>query len=132
MIFFHGLRLYRLAAAEADMSYTTPFGGAIFFSMVRMIELLRIFEPYGTDFYYVELIAPQEIRLKRNISENRLKNKASKRDIETSNQRLINDDKNHRCVSYEGEINFDNYLRIENSDKAPDEVAQMIKEAFKL
>ena len=88
-----------------------------------------IFEPYGTDFYYVELIAPQEIRLKRNISENRLKNKASKRDIETSNQRLINDDKNHRCVSYEGEINFDNYLRIENSDKAPDEVAQMIKEA---
>lgn len=91
-----------------------------------------IFEPYGTDFYYVELIAPQEIRMKRNISENRLKNKASKRDIETSNQRLINDDKNHRCVSYEGEINFDNYLRIENSDKAPDEVAQMIKEAFKL
>ena len=91
-----------------------------------------IFEPYGTDFYYVELIAPQEIRLKRNISENRLKNKASKRDIETSNQRLLNDDKNHRCVSYEGEINFDNYLRIENSDKAPDEVAQMIKEAFKL
>ena len=91
-----------------------------------------IFEPYGTDFYYVELIAPQEIRLKRNISENRLKNKASKRDIETSNQRLINDDKNHRCVSYEGEINFDSYLRIENSDKAPDEVAQMIKEAFKL
>ena len=41
MIFFHGLRLYRLAAAEADMSYTPPFGGAIFFSMVRMIELLR-------------------------------------------------------------------------------------------
>lgn len=41
MIFFHGLRLYRLAAAEADMSYTPPFGGAIFFSMVRMIELLH-------------------------------------------------------------------------------------------
>ena len=41
MIFFHGLRLYRLAAAEADMSYTPPFGEAIFFSMVRMIELLR-------------------------------------------------------------------------------------------
>ena len=49
-----------------------------------------IFEPYGTEFYYVELIAPQEIRLKRNVSENRLTHKASKRDIETSNQRLIN------------------------------------------
>ena len=47
----------------------------------------EIFEPYGTDFYYVELIAPQEIRLKRNISENRLKNKASKREIYPSKQR---------------------------------------------
>ncbi len=25
-----------------------------------------IFSPYGTEFYYVELIAPQDIRLKRN------------------------------------------------------------------
>ena len=91
-----------------------------------------IFEPYGTDFYYVELIAPQEIRLKRNISENRLKNKASKRDIETSNQRLINDDKNHRCVSYDGEIPFDNYLRIDNSDIEPDEVERLIKKTFNL
>ena len=91
-----------------------------------------VFEPYGTDFYYVELIAPQEIRLKRNVSENRLKNKASKRDTEISNQRLINDDKNYRCVSYEGEIAFDNYLRIDNSDKEPDEVAGLIKETFNL
>lgn len=91
-----------------------------------------IFEPYETDFYYVELIAPQEIRLKRNASENRLKNKISKRDIETSNQRLINDDNNHRCVSYEGEIVFYNYLRIDNSDKEPDEVARLIKETFNL
>ena len=92
----------------------------------------QIFEPYGTEFYYVELIAPQEIRLKRNESENRLKNKASKWDIETSNQRLIRDDQNHRCVSYEGEIPFDNYLRIDNSDKAPDVVARAIKETFHL
>ena len=49
-----------------------------------------------------------------------------------SNQRLIDDDRNHRCVSYEGEITFDNYLRIENSDKEPDEVARIIKETFKL
>ncbi|MBR0418277.1 MAG: AAA family ATPase [Erysipelotrichaceae bacterium] len=92
----------------------------------------NIFKPYDTEFYYVELIAPQEIRLQRNVTENRLKNKASKRDIELSNQRLINDDKNHRCVSYEGEITFDNYLRIDNSDKEPDEVARLIKEHFDL
>ena len=92
----------------------------------------QIFEPYGTEFYYVELIAPQEIRLKRNVSENRLKNKASKRDIEISNQRLIRDDQNHRCVSYEGEIPFDNYLRIDNSNLEPDEAARLIKESFQL
>ncbi len=91
-----------------------------------------IFAPYNTDFYYVELIAPQEIRLKRNVTENRLKNKASKRDIEISNQRLLNDDKNHRCVSYEGEIPFENYLRIDNSDKEPDAVAKLIKDTFHL
>ena len=92
----------------------------------------KIFEPYGTEFYYVELIAPQEIRLKRNVTENRLKHKPSKRDIEVSNQRLINDDNQHRCVSYEGEIPFDNYLRIENSDKEAKVVAAMIKDAFGL
>ncbi|MBR3107874.1 MAG: AAA family ATPase [Clostridia bacterium] len=95
-------------------------------------HIKQIFAPYGTEFYYVELVAPQEVRLQRNVSENRLKNKASKRNIEASNQRLINDDKNHRCVSYEGEITFDNYLRIENADIASDEAARMIKETFKL
>ena len=92
----------------------------------------EIFEPYGTEFYYVELIAPQEIRLKRNVSGNRLKHKASKRDLETSNRRLINDDKNHRCVSREGEITFDNYLRIDNSVMEPDVTARLIKETFNL
>ena len=92
----------------------------------------EIFSPYHTEFYYVELIAPQEVRLQRNATENRLYHKASKRDISLSNQRLINDDKNYRCVSYEGEITFDNYLRVDNSDKKPDEVARLIKETFKL
>ena len=92
----------------------------------------KFFEPYGTEFYYVELIAPQEVRLRRNVTENRLKHKPSKRDTETSNRRLLMDDENHRCVSFEGEIPFDNYLRIENSDKEADEVARMIKSTFGL
>ena len=93
-------------------------------------HIKSIFTPYGTEFYYVELIAPQEIRLKRNSTENRLKSKPSKKDILTSNQRLIEDDKKYRCVSYDGEIPFENYIRIDNSDKSPDEVALLIKETF--
>jgi hypothetical protein len=80
----------------------------------------------------VELIAPQEVRLKRNTTENRLKNKPSKRDIADSNQRLINDDRNHRCVSNPGEIKFDNYLRIDNTDVTPEEAARLIRETFDL
>ncbi len=95
-------------------------------------HIKSIFVPYGTEFYYVELIAPQEIRLKRNETENRLKNKPSKRDLSVSKQRLIDDDRKYRCVSYEGEIPFENYLRIDNSDKSPDEVALLIKETFRL
>ena len=91
-----------------------------------------IFAPYGTEFYYVELIAPQSVRLERNATSNRLANKASKRNIEESNARLIDDDRSHRCVSYEGEIPFDNYLRIENENVSAADAARMIKERFDL
>lgn len=48
-----------------------------------------IFRPYDTEFYYVELVASREVRLERNATENRLRNKASKRNIPVSNQGLI-------------------------------------------
>ena len=91
-----------------------------------------IFQPYGTEFYYVELIAPQAVRLERNKTANRLHHKPSKRDVETSDQRLLRDDENHRCVSYPGEVPFENYLRIENADLPAATVAQMIKDTFSL
>lgn len=84
------------------------------------------------EFYYVELVAPQKIRLERNATENRLNNKASKRDIDLSNQRLLNDDAKHRCESYDREITFDNYIKIDNSSLKPDAVAYKIKQEFNL
>ena len=84
------------------------------------------------EVYYVELIAPQEVRLERNATENRLKNKASKRNIEDSNSRLLRDDQNWRCESYPGEITHPNYLRIENADIPAEEAARIIKEHFNL
>ena len=90
----------------------------------------KIFNLPEEDVYYVELIAPQEIRLQRNCTENRLKNKASKRDIEASNARLIRDDQNYRCESLPGEITFPNYLRLETADLSAEEAAAKIKEFF--
>ena len=91
-----------------------------------------IFRQQNAEIYYVELIAPQQVRLQRNETPNRLQHKASKRDLEASRERLLRDDAAYRCVSNPGEIPFENYLRIENSDLPPDVVAAMIKEKFAL
>ena len=91
-----------------------------------------IFDLPDEDIYYVELIAPQEVRLRRNATENRLKHKSSKRNLEESNQRLLNDDAHYRCVSHPGEIPFSNYLRLENENISPEDAAQIIKNHFHL
>lgn len=83
------------------------------------------------EVYCVELIASQDVRLKRNSTDNRLKHKASKRDIDASNVRLLNEER-YRLVSREGEIPFKNYLRINNENIEPDVVAKIIKETFNL
>ena len=62
-----------------------------------------MFEEQGADVYYVELVAPQEIRLQRNQTENRLKNKASKRNLAFSEQNLLNSDEKYRMESFENE-----------------------------
>ena len=89
-----------------------------------------IFKLPDEDVYYVELIAPQDVRLARNITENRLRNKASKRDIDISNHRLLDADRRYRCESFPDEIPFLNYLRIENACLSAAETAHQIKHHF--
>lgn len=83
------------------------------------------------EVYCVELIASQEVRLNRNRTENRLIHKASKRDIEASDNRLLKE-KNYRLVSNEGEIPFKNYLKINNENIEAKAAAKMIKDIFNL
>ena len=97
-----------------------------------MTKILGIFENAGAELYCVELTAPLDVRMKRNVTENRLKNKVSKVDFEASNARLIRDTKNHRFVSHDGEVPIRNFMRIDNSNIEPDVVAKMIKETFDL
>ena len=91
-----------------------------------------IFKRENADIYFAELVAPQEIRLQRNATENRLANKASKRDIEASNQRLVDDDIKYRIESSDGEVTFENYIKIDNSDISAEDAAKMIKDRFLL
>lgn len=93
-------------------------------------KVSELFETHGAELYYVELVAPLNVRLERNVSENRLVHKASKRDIEASNQRVINDTSKYRTVSNEGEIPFKNYIKIDNSKISAKECAERITEHF--
>ena len=95
-------------------------------------HVVGIFEAQGAEIYCVELVASQEIRLQRNVTENRLTHKPSKRDLAASRQRVLDMDRQHRFESLPGEVPFENYLRIDNSDLEPAEVAQMIRDHFKL
>lgn len=91
-----------------------------------------IFAPYDACFYCVELVADSKVRLERNKTENRLKHKPSKRDLELSDQRNRHLDENYRLVSNEGEIPFENYLRIDNTHMLAEDAARLIKEKFDL
>jgi hypothetical protein len=97
-----------------------------------MNRIFDIFQAVGSDLYCVELTAPLDIRLERNITENRLQNKASKRNIAASNERLIRNTKEHRFVSRDGEVPIRNFLRIDNSKLEASAVAKIIKETFYL
>lgn len=90
----------------------------------------EIFKKQGAELYYIELIAPLEIRLVRNATENRLKHKPSKRDLEASNQRVMHASTNYRIVSRDGEIPFENYIKIDNSYLSPKACAKMIAKRF--
>lgn len=84
------------------------------------------------DIYYVELVAPQEIRLQRNSTPNRLKYKPSKRNIEWSDRMIVESDEEARLVSFDGEIPYDNYVKIDNSELSAERTAKIIKQAFNL
>ena len=95
-------------------------------------NLINYFESKNIETYIVELDATLEARLERNRTENRLKHKASKRDVELSETRLLNDYKNHRGISKPGEIKHHNFFRVDNTYLEPQDVAIMIKDYFKL
>ena len=95
-------------------------------------NISKIFNDNGGEFYIVELEADIEERVLRNKTENRLQNKPTKRNIEWSQQELLNSVNKYRLNSKEGEIKQENYLRINNTNLSAKEVAKMIKDKFEL
>ncbi|MFJ8260549.1 AAA family ATPase [Rummeliibacillus sp. NPDC094406] len=95
-------------------------------------KICDIFSSNGAEIYFVELEADVEERLKRNVSANRLEHKPTKRNITQSEAHLLSSIEQYRLNSKEGEIRQENYLKINNSNLSPDEVAQIITKRFEI
>ncbi len=94
-------------------------------------SIIDLFKSNGANCYIVELCADFDERIVRNKSENRLLHKESKRNIEWSEAEMRSTSEKHRLNSHDGEsLPFENYIKIDNTNISPDEVARMIKEHF--
>ena len=98
----------------------------------RIYKYIQVFKVNNAGIYIVELEANLEERLKRNKMENRLLNKPSKRNLEWSENDLLNSAEKYRFNSKENEIKEKNYIRIDNTNLDASVVAKIIKEKFKL
>jgi hypothetical protein len=84
----------------------------------------------GTEFGFVELTAPLDIRLVRNRTENRLAQKPSKRDLVESEARVRRND-SRRFQPPDGVLPWPGRrLQIDNSEMLPAEVAARIAEEW--
>ncbi len=97
-----------------------------------LTKLHDLFTKEGGSFYFVELSADLEARLARNETPHRMERKASKRDVAWSRRNLLEDARDHRLNSEEGEVWFKHHLKIDNTDLSPDEVADRVISAFGL
>ena len=102
---------------------------------IYMEKITNIFKAQGHTIYFVELYAPQSIRLERNTTSLRLDAKPSKRDTNWSDESLIEMDKKYPHMNSSNEFPFffpENHLKINNSDLSPEEVAEQVIKEFNL
>jgi len=96
-------------------------------------KVVDIFEGVGGDVYFIELEANQKERMRRNKTANRLRNKPSKRNIALSEKSLLEFDKFYEMNTKQGgRFKNKNYLKIDNTNLRPKEVAEKIVKYFEL
>ncbi|UOE62941.1 shikimate kinase [Priestia filamentosa] len=95
-------------------------------------KMCSIFSSKGAEIYFVELEAGVEERLKRNKTPYRLEQKPTKRNVKQSERNLLRTMDRFRLNSERGEIDKENYIRINNENLQAEVVAKMIKERFAL
>ena len=96
-------------------------------------DIIELFKSNGANCYVVELCADFEERIIRNKSENRLRHKESKRNLEWSESEMRKTSEKYRLNFCEGDVlPFEHYLKIDNTDLSPEKTAKMIAAHFNL
>ena len=95
-------------------------------------NICQMMSSKGVSIYFVELEANVEERLERNKTPHRLKHKPTKRNVEQSEQHLLTTLESNRLNSLSGEIERENYIRIDNTFLSPYEVVQIIRAEFQI
>ncbi|MBQ4050102.1 MAG: AAA family ATPase [Oscillospiraceae bacterium] len=117
---------------DVDLIFTCVCAFDVPAERERMTELAELFESAGGTFYFVELSADLETRLRRNETPHRMERKPSKRDVAWSRANLLRDAERHRLNSEEGEVWFTHHLKIDNTNLSPDEAADIVIRTFGL
>lgn len=89
---------------------------------------------FNGELYIVELFTDLKTRIFRNTTEHRLEVKPTKRRVEESNNNLLRDVNRYRLISNDGEVSsrYPNYIKLDNTNLSPEEVANIIIERFSL
>ncbi|MGF2158953.1 hypothetical protein [Enterococcus avium] len=119
---------------ETNTTKTIIFTVVIDFDSAYDIEFLQdissIFLEANQEVYFVELVAALRERLKRNVHEERLKAKPSKRDTKFSRKEILTSARKNRLESRENEVKklfpAVKHLKINNTKLAPKEVCTQI------
>lgn len=106
------------------------------YNLIRDVEEIRkvfdAFSEHGWQPHLVDLYAPLEVRLNRNPTPNRLKNKPSKRNLEFSQQNLLKMEEKYQMSADENPFPNAHYLKIDNALLSATEVAEIIISQFSL
>ena len=116
----------------AGLKFVTSAGIRLFLTAMKRQK------PHGGQVSFVELAAPLEERLVRNVTEFRLDQKRSKRDLDFSRQNLFDAEARWRMNTGSeptvGERLLEGraHLRVDNTDLPPAVVAKLVVEAWGL
>ena len=117
---------------DIDMIFTLVVAFDVKEETDYLNSLKNRFEASGGKFYFVELRADIETRLKRNITPHRLEAKPTKKDLKWSKRDLLDTMEKYKLNTDDEEILFENHIKIDNTNLSPDEVTEIIIEKFKL